>query len=405
MRDPTSGSEPVSTPEEPTRRCADRLVHLSWWLALLAAAFQASGRYLQPITDAFVNVTGSGFYDLHLRQEEIRRWFAGEPVYEGAMATVYPPATFTLLWPLAGALPTAATHVLWVLLSLGTALGLSIVLYREACALSLPQRLLAFMLVPSAYATGMTVVIGQSGLVVLLAAVLATLIAIRRTDLLADVAAAALFVFALVKPTFSVPFFWPFVMAPRRFRPALLTVLGYTIATIAAVLAQPRSVAELIGAWKTRLAVHAAGARGYGSLDNFATALGRPDLYFPAALALLAGFGILVYCRRHADPWVLLGLAALVARFFAYHRHYDDVLVIVAAFSLLRLTALGPSVPERRVATATFALLLIGQLTPTRFLGREESYWAFNWLQIGSRLIALVTLVWFALRSSPTRER
>ena len=48
--------------------------------------------------------------------------------------------------------------------------------------------------------------------------------------------------------------------------------------------------------------------------------------------------GFWIYRHRDADLWVLLGVAAIVACFWTYHRSYDDVLLLpmVALFLMAK---------------------------------------------------------------------
>ena len=57
----------------------------------------------------------------------------------------------------------------------------------------------------------------------------------------------------------------------------------------------------------------------------------------PASLLLFFALGAFVYRHRTADPWILLGVAGIVTRIWAYHRVYDDVLVLPALLALARV--------------------------------------------------------------------
>ena len=54
------------------------------------------------------------------------------------------------------------------------------------------------------------------------------------------------------------------------------------------------------------------------------------------SLGLFGVLGAWVYRNRRADPWSLLGVAAIIARLWTYHRMYDDLLILLALIALLR---------------------------------------------------------------------
>jgi len=54
-------------------------------------------------------------------------------------------------------------------------------------------------------------------------------------------------------------------------------------------------------------------------------ALGHPELNPAASLFLLGGLGFWVFCNRRKNMWLLIGITALVARFWTYHGWYDDL--------------------------------------------------------------------------------
>ena len=65
---------------------------------------------------------------------------------------------------------------------------------------------------------------------------------------------------------------------------------------------------------------------------------------------MFVALGVWLYRHRRVDLWLQLGVIAVVARLWAYHRLYDDVLVVLALVALFRI-ATGVDGP-RDVPTA-----------------------------------------------------
>jgi hypothetical protein len=89
----------------------------------------------------------------------------------------------------------------------------------------------------------------------------------------------------------------------------------------------------------------------------------------PASLVLISAFSIRLYAFRKIDIWVQLGVAAIVARLWAYHRLYDDLLIIVPAVTVFRL-ARSNQLSRNEGLAADFLLLItwLGLLSPGFFL-------------------------------------
>jgi hypothetical protein len=62
----------------------------------------------------------------------------------------------------------------------------------------------------------------------------------------------------------------------------------------------------------------------------------------PLSLLILILLGYWIYRNRRRDFWALLGVTALVARFWVYHRTYDNLLLLLSAVGLFRIVKKGP---------------------------------------------------------------
>jgi Glycosyltransferase family 87 len=303
-------------------------------------------------------------WDLKLRHREVRHWFAGEPVYRELAGASYPPASYPLLWPLLGWLPVSGARWLWAL-TLAGALGLFIrLLLRESGAETWIERAFIVLLALSMDATASTVALGQLTIHLLLPLLAGLLLLARgRGSWRSDLCASLLILGACVKPTITLPFCWLVLFLPRRLRPALLVALEYAALTAFAVAFQQQGLPELLHDWRMRTSMVSLYS-GHLHLRRVLVFAGLGDWALPAALGALAALGAWLYRYRRADPWLLIGITAIVARVWTYHRLYDDVLFlfpIVALFQIAKraLAAGGSDVRSELLLGATVLATLI----------------------------------------------
>lgn len=370
-------------------------------LLIVAPAVRSAGFYV---------ATGLGAVDLVSRRIEAIDYFAAE----AGRRQVYPPATYALLWPFIASGSVEAARWTWAVV-VGAALAWLCRACALACGFRDPRTRLAFGLLPLTFlATSSAVAVGQLTPVVIALLVASTLRLARSPRSFRDDAiGASLFALAAVKPTLAAPFGWLLLFVPHSLRPAALAAavygaltavaligrhVGVTAAAVAshavattalrvhggAVAAKPspplpRLTPDPIGAAASSLRrTKRVLQGGYANLQNLLVDRGvdLPWLMLPALL-VLAAFGLWAWRRRRADPWVLLGVGGLVARFAFYHRFYDDMLVIPALVALARLasgalaTAGGGRVVVAaglsRMALATLLFTVGAMLAPRNF--------------------------------------
>jgi hypothetical protein len=78
-------------------------------------------------------------------------------------------------------------------------------------------------------------------------------------------------------------------------------------------------------------------AQGVPNLHGFLKVLGLGTWSPIASVVALVAFCLWLWRRRDVDIWLLIGAAALVARLWAHHRPYDDIVVFLAVVALLRV--------------------------------------------------------------------
>jgi hypothetical protein len=365
---------------------------------------------VQRLTDGFMTLLWrdhpAAAVDLRLRYRELHLWFEGTPIYVTRPKAVYPPATYAGLWPFLGWVSMPAARWLWGLTSAGALVWLAYLVVRGSGARSGLQ--LAFMaLLPlSIYATRATLVNGQL-ILHTLPPLLAGLLLLHgpprswRTDL----GAAALLLAGSLKPSIAIPFAWLVLIGVGSMRPAILFGVGYAGLTLLADAFQPLGTLALLHAWSAS-SVQAAtwvAARQHANVHTWLTNVGLRNWGLAGSLAIGGLLGWWTYCCRRVDIWVQLGAASLVARFWASHARYDDVLMLVPMVALARLAVPEPGGQGRgMVAGALLAADSAVMLAPGRLFFMEP-FWT-GLFEATQSVVWLATLLFLIVSGWLARE-
>lgn len=378
-------------------------------MVLLAAAWVSyqAYRYLLVESPNQLRRTTVGAIDIRNRYIETKSWFRGDWVYGSYGDAVYPPASYLMLALVFNGLPWTIVKLLWFLGSLLSVGLLSRQLVRLSLVRSRWEKWFVAVLPWAMYATGAALGNGQFILLVLPLALNAVLMLAENARSTRDtLMGIVLMVAALVQPTIAAPFFWLIVFRGRSYQPALWVVLLYLILTAIAVpfqadverivpppdysgrqAQQPSTEARIsaivprdsdrISNKPIRKTLHVwlrkgtqgsyvgSVVGGYGSVHDL---LATPDLAQwnqVASLAILGMLGLWIFRYRHGDLWLLLGITAIVARIWIYHRWYDDLLLIVPLITLCRVTKQPHYSPWiKTIAAALFLWLWMFLLAP-----------------------------------------
>lgn len=370
---------------------------------LLAAVLTVAAT--QRLTDGFVQLVWSAAppVDLDLRWREVHRWFGGEPVYRPG-AGAYPPASYPLLWPLLGWVDLAAARWLWGATTLGMLAWLAAIVTRESGVVTGAGRAVAALLPLAAYASRAVMVNGQLALHLLPPLLSGLWLLTRRPPSWGrDVGAAALLLIALTKPSLTAPFMWMLFTSRGPLRPAVLLALGHAGLTALAAPFQDANAVSIVTRFVGSRALEAArdSAASHASLHHWIDELGLGRGHVVASLVVFFALGAWTLFRaRGADPWLKLGVAALVARFWTYHYRYDDLLILVPVVALIRTVIRGGRPPG---AVVMLALLTTTLLIPARWFFPPWPWQIIEALQTGIWLTALGYLVRRAERSLPAQ--
>ena len=345
-----------------------------------------------------------GAIDLKFRYIEVHRWFAGKPVYSYLGTAVYPPASYVILWPLLGWLPFTSVKWLWAATTVTTLVWLVYLVVRESGA-NTPLKQVFVALIPlSMNATGCTIGNGQLT-VYIIPALLAGLLLLQKgkQNWSKDILASAFILFALVKPSITVPFFWIALFVSGRLRPALLITLGYIGLTLFAVSFQEPGLLSLFHDWLVRASAVTV-REAYANLHTWLAALGLAEWSLPASLFTLVALGFWIYLNRRMDIWLLLGVTAIVARFWTYHRWYDDLLILLPMIALFRIAKKGSSDNGSDImAGILLAITLLSMLAPYR-VQNLPSPWSLLFTG-GHAIVWIVVLIFLLIRAWQEKTR
>lgn len=317
-----------------------------------------------------------GPIDLQIYVKFIRQWFEGIPIYLEERAAVHPPALFLLLWPIFGWLSEMPTRWFYAATTLVVLVGFLWLMLREARPATALDGVLLGGLILVGYPTTITIGNGQVTLYILFALLAGVLVALRGTPgVRRDLLAAALLLFALAKPNIVVPFLWILVWRGST-RPVLLALGGYFLATVAAVALHGLGLdglRDLIAQFSHRTG-RGLSSSGYGNLHTWLGTLGLQSWIFPASAIALALHGVWTYRHREAELWTLLGVTAVVARIWMYHRLYDDLLLAFTIIALYRIARDESVGSERRVLAGVLiglqSLVFLAPVTPLMTYGQ-----------------------------------
>ncbi|MCC6712264.1 MAG: hypothetical protein IT344_02780 [Candidatus Dadabacteria bacterium] len=342
---------------------------------------------------------GNGANDLRLLRRWVGRWFEGDPFH----GYIILPATFPTLWPITGWLPLQATKWLWLVLYVIAFWAFVRILKSGACVRNGRETALLALFVLTIYPTGVTIGNGQMTLLLLPAVVGALMISgqggltpWRRA------AAVALLIFSSSKLPVTAPFFLILIITLKDFRTMTIVGVCYLLLTFFALHFRDVGVAQFAYSW-TKEAPGAATVGGHGNIYHLLGPLGNRNMLLPASGAMLAALAVWLYKFRKTDFWVQVGVAAMVARLWTYHRLYDDLLIILPIAAMLRLLRNGELTGnERGAAAVIFAVSVVTFLVPGFFLQFPHPWGAL--FQTG-QMIVWLSLLAFLLRYAYRSEK
>jgi hypothetical protein len=302
-----------------------------------------------------------GAIDLKQRHDEVARWFSGKQVYGVMPMATYPPATYITLWPMVGWLNITGARWLWGVTTLASLGWLAWLFIKESRADATLEKLFITLIPFAMYATGAT--IGNGQLIVHVMPFLLTgllLLKYKPITWRNDIIASLSIIVALMKPSISVPFFFLVVFVSGRLRPALLVCCGYVSLTYFSVSFQEKGLVALLVDWMTNASsvlIHDATEYSVSNLHSWFFFWGLEKWLTPSSLTVLFALGVWIFFNRQKDIWIIIGVTAIIARFWTYHSWKDDLLIALPMITLFRIAKLKGS--EKKY-NDLFAVTLLG---------------------------------------------
>lgn len=307
----------------------------------------------------------NGAIDLRNIHKWVDLWFAGEPLKE----IIFLPATYVMLWPFAGWLPFEAARWLWAAIYIIALVWLSYISIRGAGIGKKREIIFAVLFLLAIYPTSITIGNGQV-ILFLLPAVLTAVLTERgsKNGIAGDLVIGLLFLFSSLKIPVTAPFILVSLISGRGFRPLLIAACGYIALTYFAISFRDTGLIETLRIWIEDSSALATDG-GYADIHIWLGSLGLKQLILPASLVMISAFSIWLYAFCKIDIWIQLGVAAIVARLWTYHRLYDDLLILVPVLTIFRISRSHQLSRNEGLAADTLLLISwLGLLSPGFFL-------------------------------------
>jgi hypothetical protein len=172
----------------------------------------------------------------------------------------------------------------------------------------------------------------------------------------------------------------------------------YALLTLFALSFPTQELSIVFQDWQARTSALALN-EGSTNLHRLLSRWNLGGWIFPASCLVFALHGWWVYRHRRVDPWLLMGVTAVVARFWTYHRQYDDLLIVLPAITLFRLAKKTPRDGADVAAALLFSVIVAGSLVPLSILSKQL-VWGINLSGVLARIwvVMLAFLLWESQR-------
>ena len=324
-------------------------------------AFLAAARLAYQLWRLLLDPGRNGAIDLGIIHESVSQWFKGEALKE----IIHLPATYAIIWPLTGWLSFESARWLWAVLYLVLLVWLIRIVAAEAGVRKRGEILFTALFILAAYPTGITIGNGQL-ILFLLPSILTALLMYGRTEssIFRDIIISLLFLISSLKVTVTAPFFLLALITQRAVRPLIISACCYLVLTYVAISFRDAGLVKTLQIWLHDSPL-AALRGGYGNIHAWLDCFGLERFMLPASIMVFAAFSVWLYKFRGTDIWIQLGVAAIVARIWTYHRLYDDLLIIIPMIAIFRI-ARSSRISRNESLAADFLLLIswLGLLSP-----------------------------------------
>jgi hypothetical protein len=192
------------------------------------------------------------------------------------------------------------------------------------------------------------------------------------------------------------------LFAARGLRPAVIVGAAYAALTVAAAAFQSPGTIALVR--RIAGAAAALGSRaGESNLHSLLAWLGRPEWMAAASIAVFLLLGLWVWRQRDGDWWLLMAVCAIAARFWTYHRWYDDLLLLLPMIALYCAASGGTSRWNLDVAAGVLLALTLAVMIAPGGRCLLPAPWDAAWgaLQVAIWIADLALLLAIASAAGP----
>lgn len=335
-------------------------------------------------------MTYMGAVDLSYRYYEVNQYFSDNYIYATLGSSVYPPASYLMLWPFLGWLEWGQARWLWAITTVIYLIFLVRITLTAIPSVSAEDRKLRLFigLLPLAvYGTGATIGNGQLP-ILSITALLASFLLLTRSEVSwqNDLLAAGLFVVALIKPTLTAPFFLVWLFFAGRKRPTILVLSIYLVLIFCASSFHEGNTIQHHIDWMKKGINGAMWGSSQSSAFNMYSLTHGGSAFEMAkynlssknfleyqfvhvsiqlTIAIIILCGIWLYFHNRVNIWIQISVAAFAARFWTYHRWYDDLVILLPMIALLRIaTESSYNDNTRTVSGILFGFTFIFMLAP-----------------------------------------
>jgi len=153
----------------------------------------------------------------------------------------------------------------------------------------------------------------------------------------------------------------------------------YAVLSLAATTFQNEDLSALLKLCLAKASAATARFPAPWNIHAILVALGLEKWMMLSSGVIFAALETWTYYYRRADRWVLMAVAALVARMWTYHRVYDDVLILLPEVALFRIAKQNSSSDQQTIAGGLLLLSALAMLCPAQLLDPSEWIWASKW--------------------------
>jgi hypothetical protein len=288
-------------------------------------------------------------------------------IYSEQVHAQYPPSFFAFLSPLFGYVSYQTADWVWAMINVGGLIIISTYLRFHATPFKwvLPLSFLAFHSIAHGLGVGQVHVFIIANLIVFI-----WIYELDNTTVWLKFIGVAALSISLGKYSLSIPFALVFLISKKHRLAAIIALLSNVMVSFFVL----QRVGSTIPAYITTILKNASAVQNLGTLDIQALSqiLGlSSSVSLFMMVALLIGF-VIILLKVKIDLWTQLALAALTARFYIYHAHYDNVIFV---FLIIALWKRIPQFETLSKELILYGLVVISLIIPARFLEWHAPYY------------------------------